>query len=346
MILPQFGFIVAQAGADSHTLLSNPTTTTTPNTNPTTITTNNHSHSLAPLLTSAHKPSSLPFVLPQAPFYSRQSSPLPPNNNTAALLPPLLPPPVPFNNKLDHAWYSSQQPPSSTTNHPLSRYVQPQPLPPPPPPSSISPQQPTEEEEEEEEEEDLLDRWQGQYNDLMSWMDNEFWEQADEIYQEKITNLQQELKNLQKGTHSVYKEIIADIELEREKTIMNAEYFMNYQLSFIEKYFDKDIMNLEKEYESEKRQIQESLITSLEDRRKQLKEDQEQDESKTIKRNLRKRNHDSITVSNHSSIKEQPTPKKRAVRPSTLLNIYSISPAEEEELEHEFLNMKKLVHTL
>lgn len=36
------------------------------------------------------------------------------------------------------------------------------------------------------------------------------------------------------------------------------------------------------------------------------------DESKTIKRNLRKRNHDSITVSNHSSIKEQPAPKKRA----------------------------------
>lgn len=88
------------------------------------------------------------------------------------------------------------------------------------------------------------------------------------------------------------------------------------------------------------------------------------DESKTIKRNLRKRNHDSITVSNHSSIKEQPAPKKRAgkkinkstlfpysyvshlVRPSTLLNIYSISPAEEEELENEFLNMKKLVHTL
>jgi hypothetical protein len=30
---------------------------------------------------------------------------------------------------------------------------------------------------------------------------------------------------------------------------MNAEYFMKYQLSFIEKYFDRDIMNLEKEYE-------------------------------------------------------------------------------------------------
>ncbi|EIE76183.1 hypothetical protein RO3G_00887 [Rhizopus delemar RA 99-880] len=323
MMLPQFGFIVAQAGADSHTLSPNPNTTTT-----------NNNHSLAPLLTSIHKPS-LPFKLGQSssqvPFYSRQPSPAPPSNTTA-LLPPLLPPPAPYlfnsssSSKSDHVWYSRQQPSLSNNNHISSttatttnntttttttitsphipRYA---------PPLSLSqphhqhqPQQQEEEEQEEEEEEEveyeeLFDKWKGQYNNLMTWMDNEFWEQADEIYQEKITNLQQELVSLQ-----------------------------------------KDVLALEEEYESEKRQIQESLIASLEDRRRQIK-DQEQEEGKGVKRNLRKRNHDSIALSNHP-IKEQAT-KKRAVRPSTLPNIYTISQTEEDELENEFLNMKKMINT-
>jgi hypothetical protein len=30
---------------------------------------------------------------------------------------------------------------------------------------------------------------------------------------------------------------------------MNAEFFMNYQLSFIETYFNKDVLALEEEYE-------------------------------------------------------------------------------------------------
>lgn len=43
--------------------------------------------------------------------------------------------------------------------------------------------------------------------------------------------------------------MIADFELEREKTITNAEYMMKYELSFIERYFNKDVMTLEEEYE-------------------------------------------------------------------------------------------------
>ncbi|KAG0736892.1 hypothetical protein G6F16_004263 [Rhizopus arrhizus] len=368
MMLPQFGFIVAQAGADSHTLSPNPNTTTT-----------NNNHSLAPLLTSIHKPS-LPFKLGQSsgqvPFYSRQPSPAPPSNTTA-LLPPLLPPPAPYlfnsssSSKSDHVWYSRQQPSLPNNNHintitatttttnntnnttttitspHIPRYAPPLSLSQPhhqhqPQQQQHGEQEEEEEEEEEEEYEELFDKWKGQYNNLMTWMDNEFWEQADEIYQEKITNLQQELVSLQKGTHSVYQELIADIELKREEAVMNAEFFMNYQLSFIETYFNKDVLALEEEYESEKRQIQESLIASLEDRRRQIK-DQEQEEGKGVKRNLRKRNHDSIALSNHP-IKEQAT-KKRAVRPSTLPNIYTISQTEEDELENEFLNMKKMINT-
>lgn len=87
------------------------------------------------------------------------------------------------------------------------------------------------------------------------------------IYQEKLLDLQTELMHLQKGkqilghsknkhlnhifigTHSAFKEMINDYEEKREKTISDAECFMNYQISFIEQYFDQDLNTLEDEYE-------------------------------------------------------------------------------------------------
>lgn len=57
----------------------------------------------------------------------------------------------------------------------------------------------------------------------------------------------------------------------------------------------------------------------------------------TSKRNLRKRNADLTTA---AALRSEPLSKRRAVRPSTLHNIHTISPLEDEELEEEFLNMK------
>ncbi|KAI8973727.1 hypothetical protein BDF20DRAFT_883834 [Mycotypha africana] len=38
-----------------------------------------------------------------------------------------------------------------------------------------------------------------EFNDLITWMDNEFWEQCDEIYREKLQSLQEEIKTIQDG---------------------------------------------------------------------------------------------------------------------------------------------------
>ncbi|KAI9279189.1 Sds3-like-domain-containing protein [Sporodiniella umbellata] len=367
MMLPQFGFIVAQAGADSHTLANNNSNNNNNNSNNNSTNSLNHtSHrgsSLAPLLNSLHSKPSSNFTLnplpptngsSQVPFYSRQPSPVvvPASANSASstpkvtkatatsLLPPLLPPPAPYlYNKADPAWYSKPSPSSAPLPPPPIPQQQPIAQHTPVPSSHLSRYSPVQQEEQEYE---LFDRWQGQYNDLMTWMDNEFWEQADEIYQEKVSNLQEELQSLQKGTHTVYQELMSDIESKREVAILDAESFMDYQMVFIEKYYNRDLQALEEEYQSEKRQIQESLIASLEDRRKQIKEENEQDEGKSSKRKLRKRNNDSITV---SATSKDPSSKKRAVRLNTLPNIYTISPDEEEELEQEFSNMKKLITT-
>ncbi|EPB83312.1 hypothetical protein HMPREF1544_09958 [Mucor circinelloides 1006PhL] len=136
-----------------------------------------------------------------------------------------------------------------------------------------------------------------EYNDLMTWMDNEFWEQADEIYQDKIAQLKQELIQIQKGTHSAFRELISDFETKREKSINDAESFMKYQIAFIDAFYDQDLSALEDEYENERKQLQQTLISSIEDKRKQMRDDREEnneEESSSnhtrAKRNLRKRN--------------------------------------------------------
>ena len=42
---------------------------------------------------------------------------------------------------------------------------------------------------------------------------------------------------------------MTDYEIQREKSIEQAECFMNYQIAFVEHYFDQDLNALEDEYE-------------------------------------------------------------------------------------------------
>ncbi|KAG2237476.1 hypothetical protein INT48_005509, partial [Thamnidium elegans] len=295
MMLPQFGFIVAQAGADSHNLPTPPPQPTT----------SNSASALAPLLHSSkpfsfgHASSSMStgdgyyrnnYTSSSLPYYSRQPSP-PPSHNVIQQLPPPVQQPYLYNKPKgftpildkktkDSPWY---RPPVNTPfYHRLDQ----------------------EEEEEEEDEED-----------------------------------EEEVENKWHGTHSAFKEMIADYEFKREKTITDAERFMKYQISFIESYFDQDLNAIEDEYEIERRHLQETLIASIEDRRRQIKDDKDEnndndDGNVRTKRNLRKRNADP------TALRAEPLSKRRAVRPSTLHNIHNISSLEDEELEIEYLSMK------
>ncbi|SAM09576.1 hypothetical protein [Absidia glauca] len=90
-----------------------------------------------------------------------------------------------------------------------------------------------------------------EYNDLMAWMDNEFWDQNDEVYQEKLLSLRQELKSIQEGDHAAFQEMVADLELIRDQTISNALCFENYQMTVTKQGLDLDVMLIEDEYKKQ-----------------------------------------------------------------------------------------------
>ncbi|KAI8876394.1 hypothetical protein K501DRAFT_338117 [Backusella circina FSU 941] len=325
-MLPQFGYIIAQAGADS---LAPPPPL--PQQQPPSLPPQQQQQqpsSLAPLLNS-----NKPFILP----YSTQS--MSHNHNyiqrapSPSIPPPsvLPPPPPPQQQQQNPYLYASSFVPHSPTqkklnnnNHKNAPMM----------PYNYNSSSGTDDIMMNDDDND--DGILTEYNDLMTWMDNEFREQAEKIYNEKLNDLQLELQ----GTHSAFSDAIEEFELIREKSITDATYFMNYQLSFIEHDYDTYVVAVEEEYESEKKQLIENLLLSLQEKKKQAKEEDE-DAGRT-KRSLRKRNLESSTA---ATLKTESIAnnKKRAVRTSTLPNIHTISADEEEELEAEFINLKLLI---
>ncbi|KAG0172743.1 hypothetical protein DFQ28_007451 [Apophysomyces sp. BC1034] len=193
-----------------------------------------------------------------------------------------------------------------------------------------------------------------EYNDLMTWMDNEFWEQSEEIYREKLQSLQEELRHIQEGTHSGFKEVLSDLEHKREQSIADAECFMEYQLTFAEQQYDQDMATVEDEYENERRNLHDTLMSAMEERRKQIKEDKDEGITDieelfreaysrvSHRRTLRKRT-PFDKLSNGTSTRPETT-RRRQVRTSSPHNINAQpTTKEEEELEADFMSMKGIL---
>ncbi|KAF1802919.1 Sds3-like protein [Mucor lusitanicus] len=169
------------------------------------------------------------------------------------------------------------------------------------------------------------------------------------IYREKLQSLQDEIRTIQEGTHSTFTETMTDIEMRREQTIHNAEYFKNYELTLSKHQYDQEMNLIQDEYETERHNLHDLVLQAIEDRKKQVKEDRDdyefdvQDLFKDAyarvhtKRSLRKR----TPFDRHNSASPSRQERRRRERQATPHNIHAQpSTAEEEELESEFLSMK------
>ncbi|KAI8371851.1 hypothetical protein BD560DRAFT_395615 [Blakeslea trispora] len=176
------------------------------------------------------------------------------------------------------------------------------------------------------------------------------------IYREKLQSLQEEIRLIQLGTHSAFKETLVDIELRREKTIEYAEFFKDYELSLSKHQFDQEMSILQEEYQNEKHSLHDIVLQAIDERKKQIREDKETDSEFDVKdlfkdayarvnnkRNLRKRA--GLDRLQNASPSRQDR-RRRVDRQVTLHSIHAPpSVLEEEELESEFMSMKGLIPT-
>ncbi|CAO3598412.1 unnamed protein product [Absidia cylindrospora] len=260
-----------------------------------------------------------------------------------------------------HSMYSSRQPPDVVT-----------PLPPPAPPppliikqayEHVKPPPPTRWHQE-----DTLDlndskmlRRLRDCTDLMSWMDHEFWEQKDEVYQDKHQALQKELKSLQEGDHAVFQERVADLELIRDQAIESALCFETYQQTMAKQDLDLNLMEIENEFKIEERYLNEVIMQVIDEHRKQIKEDRGNDidavDSEGIfeevyeriqqKKHLRKR----TTLMNGdraspAGSRQETSSRGRRLKNTTVAphNINApMTAKEEDDVETEYLAMKGVI---
>ncbi|KAI9281465.1 hypothetical protein BY458DRAFT_450120 [Sporodiniella umbellata] len=277
-MLPQFGFIVAQAGADSQ----------------------------------------------QPPYYTR--------------------PYMPQNIYYDDRFYRPPLPPISQStewqSYPLWQTT-----------SSAQEQKPIKpmgtisQDEVSEVSEDEFARQKLEFDGLMHQMDSEYWEQCDDIFRGRLLSLKDELETIQRGTHSAFEEIVADAEVKREQTIEYAEHYKEYELSINLNQYEIEERLIEEEYNMEKKLLLETVLQTIEERRKQIKENKNDIGATDLmdiveKKIIQGRKVFRKKVSSYDSQSLRPE-RRRQNRMKVQHNIHAFPTAlEEEELVSDFLKMK------
>ncbi|KAG0191866.1 hypothetical protein DFQ28_010727 [Apophysomyces sp. BC1034] len=114
-----------------------------------------------------------------------------------------------------------------------------------------------------------------EYNERFETIDHEFTENREVIYREKTKQLQDELRAVEQGEHTVFDEYMVDFEQERIQMIENARMMMEHQLRQVDKVYDNDTRQIQDELQAEKHEIQVAMFSMLEAKRKQLKDDKD-----------------------------------------------------------------------
>ncbi|ORY91243.1 hypothetical protein BCR43DRAFT_101592 [Syncephalastrum racemosum] len=148
-------------------------------------------------------------------------------------------------------------------------------------------------------------------------------------------------------------EEVADLEKEREKRVSDAQCFMTYQITALKTRISLEITTLEDEYETERHSLYDVIMQTIEDRRKQVREDRENDldaaelfhdaytRLHNHRRNLRKRNQLHLDRSQHNgSPSRHEHSRRRQNRQNTMYNIHATPGVkEQEELDQDLADI-------
>ncbi|KAI7902336.1 uncharacterized protein BX663DRAFT_72744 [Cokeromyces recurvatus] len=152
-----------------------------------------------------------------------------------------------------------------------------------------------------------------EFDERMQNINREFLENKEVLYEEKLKQLQDELKAVEKGRHELYEELLADLEEQRKKMIDDARLMMIYQISCVDKQFYLDSKIVQEESMAERRELQNAMFLVIDEKRRKLKEDKDGEgeiglsthQTRNRKRMLRKRGDFETLVNNRQTNNKQ-----------------------------------------
>ncbi|KAI9320539.1 Sds3-like-domain-containing protein [Dichotomocladium elegans] len=115
------------------------------------------------------------------------------------------------------------------------------------------------------------------FSERIQEIDQEFIENRETIYLEKLKRLQEELSAIQHGGHEVFDDYVADMEKERAREFENASILMAYRIQYADKLYKKELWMVEDEAETERRELKKAMLAIIEEKRKRIKEYRDED---------------------------------------------------------------------
>ncbi|KAI9355108.1 Sds3-like-domain-containing protein [Zopfochytrium polystomum] len=114
-----------------------------------------------------------------------------------------------------------------------------------------------------------------EFYDRLDRFNRDFAEKKERVYVDKLTRFRREIAEIQQGTHQEFRDRVSLLEMERERAIMLARSFSEYQWDCASNAYRSEAEAAQQEYEAERRLLLEKVLSGIEERRKRLREDRE-----------------------------------------------------------------------
>ncbi|CAJ0650019.1 4892_t:CDS:2 [Entrophospora sp. SA101] len=115
----------------------------------------------------------------------------------------------------------------------------------------------------------------GEILDKLKKLNNEFYFKKEEIYKENLDQIDLDIKAMREGIHPEYEEQLQQLIEKREQMLEKARLYRSYRLECVEKMFEAEIKQVEKDYTTEKQGLKEQMLADIDERKKKIKEEYE-----------------------------------------------------------------------
>lgn len=122
----------------------------------------------------------------------------------------------------------------------------------------------------DEDTEDASESEMPKYEYEYSNSSNNFTELKEQMYLDKLSNLREQLYQLDAGVHPEFLRQLKKIELQRQDRLLLNEAFQIYETERVEREYVNEKKAALREFEDRKIELRESLILELEDRRRMI----------------------------------------------------------------------------
>ncbi|CAG8572589.1 2424_t:CDS:2 [Diversispora eburnea] len=109
----------------------------------------------------------------------------------------------------------------------------------------------------------------------LSYLNSEFFRRKDEIFKEKLKQIDEEIKAVREGTHPEFEERLQQIIDKRDQKLERHSLAFISRQNSIQKEYETETSRIEEYYQTQRQAINDRIIAEIEEKKRKLAEDYE-----------------------------------------------------------------------